>query len=112
MSYEIIVSPYYNNLFKCYENILVLSSEPPGPLKQHLKRINIDNLSAFETNKERNCIYAIKNFENPCELLKLNEVSQLLLFFNSSIDKLVNLFPITYSYYVWMIKVSIVWVVY
>lgn len=89
MTYEIIVSPYYNNLFKCYENILVLNSEPPGPLKKHLKRINIDNLSAFETNKERNCIYAIINFEKPCELLKLNEVSQLLLFFdqnNYSID--------------------------
>ncbi len=84
MSYEIIVSPYYNNLFKCYENILVLNSEPPGPLKQHVKRINIDNLSAFETNKERNCIYAIKNFDNPCDLLKLNDVSQLLLFFNQN----------------------------
>ena len=84
MSYEIIVSPYYNNLFKCYENILVLNIEPPGPLKQHLKRINIDNISAFETNKERNCIYSSKDFENPCELLKLNDVSQLLLFFNQN----------------------------
>ena len=84
MSYEIIVSPYYNNLFKCYDNILVLNNKPPGPLKQHVKPINIDNISAFETNKERKCIYAIKNFANPCELLKLNEISQLLLFFNQN----------------------------
>lgn len=84
MSYELIISPYYNNLHKCYENILVLTTEPPGPLKNHIKRINIDNLSAFETNKERNCIYAIKNFDNPCELLLLNDVSLLLSFFNKN----------------------------
>ena len=84
MSNEIIVSAYYNKHYKCYDNILVLNSEPPGPLKQHVKRINLDNLSAFETNIERNCIYAIKNFECPCELLKLNEVSQLLSFFNQN----------------------------
>lgn len=84
MSYEVIISPYYNNLFKCYENILVLNTEPPGPLKNHIKRINIDNLSAFETNKERNCIYAIKDFNNPCELLRICNVSQLLLFFNQN----------------------------
>lgn len=84
MSHEVIVSPFYNNAFKYYENILTLNSEPPGPLKEHIKRITINNLSAFETNKERNCIYAIKNFDNPNELLKLNEVSQLLLFFNQN----------------------------
>ena len=84
MSYELIISPYYNNLHKCYENILVLNTEPPGPLKNHIKRINIDNLSAFETNKERNCIYAIKNFDNPCELLLLNDISILLSFFNKN----------------------------
>lgn len=84
MSYEIIISPYYNNLFKCYENILVLNTEPPGPLKQYIKQINIDNISAFETNKERNCIYAIKDFNNPNELLRICNVSQLLLFFNKN----------------------------
>jgi len=84
MSYEVVVSPFYNNICKYYENILILTQEPPGPLKQYVKQISIDNLSAFETFKERKCIYAIKNFDHPCELLKLEDVSLLLSFFNKN----------------------------
>ena len=84
MSYEVIISPYYNNLLQNYENILVLNQQPPGPLKDHVKRINIDNLSAFETFDERNCVYALTDFEYPNKLLSVDNVSQLLTFFNKN----------------------------
>ena len=89
MSYELIISPYYNHYLKHYENILLLSNSPPGPLKDHIKHINIDNLSAFKSNKERNCVYAITDFDNHDSLLTLDNISQLISFFishNYSID--------------------------
>ena len=89
MSYEVIISPYYNHYLKHYENILLLSSSPPGPLEKHVKRINIDNLSAFKSNKERTCVFAITDFDNPNSFLSLNNISQLISFFvshNYSID--------------------------
>lgn len=89
MSYEIIVSPYYNQTCKTYENILITYKQPPGPLSKYTKQINIDFLSAFKIFQEKSCVYAILDFEKPNQFLTIDRVSELLHFFsthNYSVD--------------------------
>lgn len=84
MAHEIIVSPYYNHRDKTYQNILIISSTPSGPLAQHTKRININDLSAFKTNLEQNCIYAIQDFDDSSKLLTIESISKLTSFLLSN----------------------------
>ena len=38
--YQLSIIPYYNNLYKYYQNIIVINEKPKGPLSQYRKNKN------------------------------------------------------------------------
>ena len=45
--YQISIKPYYDNITKCYQKIITISSKPKGPLEKYIKQIRIPKLSPF-----------------------------------------------------------------
>jgi len=76
--------PYYNSVKQEYTNILTINKEADGPLKSITKRIRLNKLSPFESNtnicRASDCVIAVTNIHNPCELMCISELPELFEF--------------------------------
>jgi hypothetical protein len=99
--YSLTSQPYYCSINRCYRKILVLNQKPDGPLYRISRRINPPKLSPFKERpiccNEPTCIWAIKNPENNCDLLCVEELPFLFEFLinngyiiDTSITKMMN----------------------
>lgn len=74
--YNFISIPYYDELNKCYINIIAVNKNPNGPLNNYVKKIKKPKLSPFDTfdcckSYESDCLYAIyKNNNDRLPLLE------------------------------------------
>jgi len=84
--YQLSIIPYYNNLYKYYQNIIVINEKPKGPLSQYTERIKINDISPFKVNNTntQTCYYAIKNFNNCNGLLTNENTIDLISFLNNN----------------------------
>jgi hypothetical protein len=98
--YSLRIRPYYNN--ENYTHIIQIDKEPLGPLKNFVKRLNIQNISPFHTFsntfcENTSCLYALYDIENPNNLMCLSKINDLYAFIlqNSDVytidDKLANM---------------------
>ena len=88
--YQLSIRPYYESLYKCYKNILVVDRKPTGALARHVRLINNNDLSAFQIAwpnssscgacGEPGCVYAVQCFGQPQQLMTPNEITQLTSF--------------------------------
>jgi hypothetical protein len=53
-TFTITTQPYYDEYYKTYKNILMINIEPPGPLKQFVKRCKMNKLSPYQINRGSN----------------------------------------------------------
>ena len=81
IQYTLTAQPYYDSCNQCYMNILVINTEPVGPLKKIVKRLNPPKLSPFYHDYANNCcntyngcIYAIYDPNNCGELMQVDNV--------------------------------------
>ena len=99
--YTLTSQPYYCSINRCYRQILVLSQKPDGPLYTISKRINPPKLSPFKQMEvccpKPTCIWAIKDFNNECGLLCIEQLPLLFQFLinngyiiDTSITKMMN----------------------
>jgi hypothetical protein len=84
--------PFYDEYNKCYKNILMVDTEPSGPLRQLIRQTKLPKLSEFQQDTPCNplpkCALAIrslggtccKKMSNGCDLMTPNEVSMLVSF--------------------------------
>lgn len=107
-TYTLTMQPYYEYVNQCYRNILVLNSEPVGPLKSIVKRLNPPKLSEFnylsynnECCSRETCIYAICNINNHHELMCVDDIPNLFAFLannnynvDTSITKMMQISPV------------------
>jgi hypothetical protein len=47
-TFTITSQPFYDEYNQCYKNILTINTEPQGPLRKFVKRINFPRLSQFQ----------------------------------------------------------------
>ena len=98
--YSLRITPYYNN--ENYTHIIQIDKEPLGPLKNFVKRLNIQNISPFHTFsntfcENTSCLYALYDIDNPNNLMCLSKIHDLYAFIlqNSDVytidDKLANM---------------------
>tara|TARA_E500000178_G_C16540059_1_gene538362 strand:- start:128 stop:499 length:372 start_codon:yes stop_codon:yes gene_type:complete len=82
--YTLSSQPYYCSINKCYRKILVLNKKPEGPLLKISSRINPPKISPFKTKSiccpNPHCIWVIKNPENSCNLMCIDELPLLFQF--------------------------------
>lgn len=91
-TFTITSEPFYDNLNKCYKNILMVNVIPSGPLRQFVKQIKLPKLSPFQTETPCNpiakCGYAIHNINDClnkcCDLMTPNEIPDLITFLTSN----------------------------
>jgi hypothetical protein len=87
VQYTLTAQPYYDSCGECYRNILVINSEPLGPLRKIVKRLNPPKLSPFYDDYSNNCcntyngcIYAVYDPNNCGELMCVDNVPVLFSF--------------------------------
>jgi len=101
MTFLLSSMPYLDQYNNCYKNILTININPIGPLKSIVRRINPPKLSIFKEPSpccpNQTCYYAVKSFNNPQELLCLDEIPILFNFLltnqykiDNSLTKLMN----------------------
>ena len=98
--YSLRIRPYYNS--GNYTHIIQIDKEPLGPLKNFVKRLNIQNISPFHTFsntfcENNSCLYALYDIDNSNNLMCLSKIQDLYAFIlqNSDVytidDKLTNM---------------------
>ena len=83
--YLLSVQPYLDR--KYYKNIITINTFPRGPLCKLVKRIYPTKLSPFTSNKQccsDNCLFALCSICNPCELMCLDELPELLTYLENN----------------------------
>lgn len=91
-TFTISTQPYYDQYNQCYLNILTLNSEPEGPLKQIVRRINFPKLSTFQRESPCNLIpkcglviQSLAGCNGKCSnLMTPNEIPDLMTFLLSN----------------------------
>lgn len=82
------MNPFLDKYNKCYQNIIVINTEPVGKLNSLIKKLNPPKLSSFKNNnlccQENGCILAIKSLKNSCKLMSINELPDLFSFLVSN----------------------------
>ena len=91
VQYTLTSQQYYDSCNQCYRNILVINSEPIGPLRRIVKRLNPPKLSPFYDDYANNCcttyngcIYAIYDPNSCGELMQVDNVPILFSFLASN----------------------------
>jgi hypothetical protein len=84
-TFTITSQPFYEQYNQCYKNILTINTEPQGPLKQYVRKINFPPLSPFQREGPCNpiprCGLAIYNLNHfSCNIMTPNEIPELISF--------------------------------
>ena len=83
--------PFYDQFNQCYKNIITLNTEPQGPLRRLVKKIQLPRLSPFQVEGPCNpipkCALALQNLnyytcgnKGGCNLMTPNEIPDLTTF--------------------------------
>lgn len=82
--YTLESTAYFNHSDNCYSSILTVNSNPDGPLKEHVRQIKLPDVSQFNNqsycNDSCDCVYAVLDFNNKCDYLKVDKLSKLIEF--------------------------------
>uniref|UniRef100_A0A6C0IRY5 Uncharacterized protein n=1 Tax=viral metagenome TaxID=1070528 RepID=A0A6C0IRY5_9ZZZZ len=94
-TFTITSLPYYNSCSQCYLNVLSINTEPQGPLRNFVRRINLPKLSPYKidtpcnpintcglvlTNLGLNGVKCCNNGYNVDNLLTPNQIPELVSF--------------------------------
>ena len=65
--YNLYSTVYYDNIIQEYISVVCINKFPDGPLKNHIKTLNVEKLSPFKVNNydcNNRCLFVIKSFEH------------------------------------------------
>lgn len=89
-TFTITSQPYYDQVNQCYTNILIVNTEPIGPIRKHIRRIKLPKLSPFQREGQCNpipqCGLAIQSLRKTeyitsyCDLMTPDEIPELITF--------------------------------
>jgi hypothetical protein len=96
-NFSLSMQPYYDQINKCYKNIIVCNQPPAGPFKEYVYRIKTPRLSEFKTfndpcNPLKECAYVVKK-NNCCscdDLMSADEIPDLITFLMNNNYKVVT----------------------
>jgi hypothetical protein len=92
--YQVSVTPYYDSIYQCYRQILEIYPKPSGSLANIIKQVQYYPPSPFrkfsDCEPRRSCIYAIMNPTNPCDFLRVDEITLLMCFLTENHFKIDN----------------------
>ena len=82
--YAIEKATHYDSYLQQYRQIIIINKKPEGPLLKISSRINPPKISPFKTKSiccpNPDCIWVIKNPENSCNLMCIDELPLLFQF--------------------------------
>ena len=80
--YQLLLKPYYDSVTRCYKQVISISPEPKGKLREISKRLAPSRLSTFRTfshcDPQKKCFFAILNPNTQNELLHIEDLPLLL----------------------------------
>lgn len=89
-TFMITSQPFYDQYEQCYKNIMMVNSEPIGPIRKKIRRIKLPKLSPFQRegkcNPIQQCGLAIQSLHTPeyitscCDLMTPDEIPDLITF--------------------------------
>lgn len=101
-TFTITSQPYYDQYNQCYKNIMMINTEPLGPLGRFVRRLKLPKLSPFQRegpcNPIQQCGLAIQNINlnnqystgccmknnSGCNLMTPNEIPDLISFLQAN----------------------------
>jgi hypothetical protein len=100
-TYAISSQPYYDTRNECYKNIIIINKPPIGELTKIVKKITTPKISPFKQSTPccpiKMCEYALYKIDTPCELMTIDDISDLFGFLtengykiDTSITKMMN----------------------
>lgn len=83
-TFTITSQPFYDQYNQCYKNILLVNTEPCGPIRRIVRRIRLPRLSPFQREGPCNpipkCGLALQSLNSGCNLMTPDEIPELITF--------------------------------
>jgi hypothetical protein len=89
-TFTITSQPYYDHYNECYKNILMVNTEPQGPIRRIVRRIKLLKLSPFQQDNQcyKKCglaLHSLRGRTNTnCNLMTPDEIPDLITFLTAN----------------------------